>query len=203
MKKYVNRGYLNGPWLPIYGFGALLILFVTLPFKAQPWLVFVSGMVVASIFELSVGLIMEALFHVRYWDYTKMPLNIRGYICLPVSFLWGLLALLLVYVVNQPIYHLTTKIPMLAIYLLDILLAITFIDDVVFSTVQAFHLKRILKQTVLQFEDLDNYKVNEKVIRRMRKVLHRNPSLLAKRYELHVYEIQAVLDELQEKLEGK
>lgn len=203
MKKYVNRGYLNGPWLPIYGFGALLILFVTLPFKANKWMVFFSGMVVASIFELLVGVAMETMFHVRYWDYTKVPFNIRGYICLPVSFCWGVLALVLVYIVDKPIYHLTTMLPTMAIYIIDVLLSLAFIDDVVFSTVQAFHLKKVLKHTVLQFEDLDEFKVNEKVISRMRKVLHRNPSLLSKRYELHVHEINEVLDELQNQLKNK
>lgn len=83
--KFVNRGFLHGPLIPIYGFGAMAILFATLPVKDNLWLVFICGMLGASALELVTGCTMKAVFHVRYWDYTNIPTNIKGYISLPTS----------------------------------------------------------------------------------------------------------------------
>lgn len=88
-KKFINRGFLNGPWLPIYGFGALIIITVTFRLQENHILVFLLGMITASIFEFLVGYMMEKMFHARYWDYSHLPFNINGYISLPVSILWG------------------------------------------------------------------------------------------------------------------
>ena len=81
-RQWVNRGFLHGPLLPIYGSGAIIILFVTLPVADNLWLVYVLGMLAATLLEYVVGAVMEQLFKVRYWDYTKQPCNLHGYICL-------------------------------------------------------------------------------------------------------------------------
>ena len=68
-RRWVNRGFLHGPLLPIYGSGAILILFVTLPAANHLWLVYVLGLVAATALEYVTGAVMERLFGVRYWDY--------------------------------------------------------------------------------------------------------------------------------------
>ena len=88
-RQWVNRGFLHGPLLPIYGSGAIIILFVTLPVADNLWLVYVLGMLAATLLEYVVGAVMEQLFKVRYWDYTKQPCNLHGYICLTSSIAWG------------------------------------------------------------------------------------------------------------------
>ncbi len=70
-KRWVNRGFLHLPLLPLYGTGAVLILFVTLPFRGNWILTYFSGMVAATLLELVVGLGMEAIFKVKYWDYSN------------------------------------------------------------------------------------------------------------------------------------
>ena len=88
-RRWVNRGFLHGPLLPIYGSGALVILISTIWVKDNLWLVFLFGMIAATVLEYVTGAVMEKLFKVRYWDYSKQKLNLKGYICLTSSLAWG------------------------------------------------------------------------------------------------------------------
>lgn len=93
--KVVNRGFLNGPVCPVYGFGMLAICKVVdlLPMESMGEVQFVSlflaGMVLASLVELIAGWSLFHLFHARWWDYSDRPFNIGGYVCLQMSLLWG------------------------------------------------------------------------------------------------------------------
>ena len=78
-RSWVNRGFLHGPWLPIYGTGAILILFTTLPCQEDLPLTFLVGMVTATLLEGATGMAMEQIFHMRWWDYSDKPLNWKGY----------------------------------------------------------------------------------------------------------------------------
>ncbi len=95
-RKLVNRGFLHMPLLPIYGFGAVIMLHSSLPFQNSIILTFISGMISATLLELITGLLMEKLLKVRYWDYSRQKLNFKGIICLSSSLFWGLLTVLLV-----------------------------------------------------------------------------------------------------------
>ena len=89
-KQWVNRGFLHGPFLPIYGSGAVMMLFVSEPFKDNLILTYFAGVVGATLLELVTGAAMEALLKVRYWDYSNQKFNYKGYICLSSSVAWGL-----------------------------------------------------------------------------------------------------------------
>lgn len=102
-KKPVNRGFMKGPWLPIYGSGAVVILLVTLPFQQYPIAVYFAGAVAATILEYVTGVLMVKLFKVRYWDYSNQKIQFQGHICLSSSIAWGFLSLLMVYVVHKPV----------------------------------------------------------------------------------------------------
>lgn len=94
-KKFVNRGFVRGPVIPIYGFGAVLMLFIAMPFRESYLLTFVVGVIGGTALEYVTGWAMERLFKVRYWDYTKNKYNINGYICLVASMVWGVMSVLL------------------------------------------------------------------------------------------------------------
>ena len=81
-RHWVNRGFLHGPLLPIYGFGAITVLIATMPVRDNVVLVYVMGMIGATILEYFTGALMESLFHVRYWDYSSHRFNLNGHICL-------------------------------------------------------------------------------------------------------------------------
>lgn len=102
-KKLVNRGFMKGPWLPIYGSGAVIILLVTLPFKQYPVAVYFAGAAAATMLEYITGVCMVKIFKVRYWDYSDQKIQFQGHICLSSSIAWGFLSLLMVYVVHKPV----------------------------------------------------------------------------------------------------
>lgn len=99
----VNRGFLKGPWLPLYGSGAILVLWLTLPFQETPALVYLVGALGATVLEFFTGEAMIRLFKVRYWDYSNQKIQYKGHICLSSSIAWGFLSLLMVYVVHKPV----------------------------------------------------------------------------------------------------
>lgn len=98
-----NRGFLRGPWLPLYGSGAILVLWLTLPFQEMPALVYVVGAIGATVLEYVTGEAMVRLFKVRYWDYSSQKFQYRGHICLSSTIAWGFLSLLMVYAVHKPV----------------------------------------------------------------------------------------------------
>ncbi|MEG0284222.1 MAG: putative ABC transporter permease [Erysipelotrichales bacterium] len=101
-KRFVHRGFLNGPICPIYGVGMVLIIFFLSPFINNIIVLFFLGMIFSSILEYIVGYVLEKLFYTRWWDYTKEKFNLNGYICLKTSLAWGILCIIMMRVV-QPV----------------------------------------------------------------------------------------------------
>ncbi len=87
----VNRGFLNGPVCPVYGFGMTAVLYFYYLIGSDSFiLLFLEGIVFTTVIELIAGFILDKCFHARWWDYSDMPLNLNGYICPAFSFIWGL-----------------------------------------------------------------------------------------------------------------
>lgn len=160
-KELVNRGFLYGPWLPIYGFGALIILFSTASFKESTVMVFLIGMLSASCLEYCTGWLMEAIFHVRYWDYSNEPYNLHGHICLFVSFAWGIASVLLVKLVHPPIEKMITGLSLTTLKITTVILMIFFVFDVIESVINALNLKKLLHSIT---EQKDTFHTAEKTI---------------------------------------
>lgn len=99
-KKIVNRGFLAGPYCPIYGFGALIILFLLHPFMENPPLLFVFAVIATTLLEYVTSWAMEALFGIRWWDYSNEKLNLNGRICLKNSLIFGVLSVIIAYLVH-------------------------------------------------------------------------------------------------------
>ena len=109
--RFVNRGFLNGPVCPIYGFGVLIVLTCLEPLRENLLLLFLGSVVLTSLLEWVTGLLLEKLFHQRWWDYSDQPLNLGGYICLRFSILWGLACLFVVKIVHPSVLLLVRLIP--------------------------------------------------------------------------------------------
>ena len=143
-KEWVNRGFLHGPVIPIYGFGAILILWLTLPFRDNLLLIYVLGVIGATILEYITGAAMNGLFHMRYWDYTHHPFNLHGHISLFISLGWGFFSLLLVKILHLPIQEILFRIPHYVAEPFSTLLTILFVIDTTKSVQSALDMKELM-----------------------------------------------------------
>ncbi|MGN0436614.1 MAG: hypothetical protein ACI4D8_08300 [Wujia sp.] len=153
-KKWINRGFLNGPFLPIYGSGAIIILFASLPVRHNAVLVFIFGMLAATVLEYLTGWVMETIFKVRYWDYTVQPFNLNGYICLGTSIAWGVCAEILIFFLHKPIEKFVLGIDKNVLRVIVIIFAVYFVVDVVLSAQEAFNLRKLIKESIANNEEL-------------------------------------------------
>ena len=144
--KFINRGFLHGPWVPIYGSAAIIILISTLRVNNNIILIFIFGSIAATALEFVTGNVMEKLFHAKYWDYSDYPLNYKGYISLISSLFWGLLSIFLVSFLHTKISNISSYINIFYIDLLVNILNIVFIIDIVKSTDEAIGLKKLIEE---------------------------------------------------------
>ncbi|MGE4549012.1 MAG: hypothetical protein AB7C89_05590 [Intestinibacillus sp.] len=144
-RRFINRGFLHGPVVPLYGTGAVLLLLVALPLQNQPpALLFLAGMAAATVLEYVVGAVMEAVFKVKYWDYTGHRMQVRGRICLQSSLTWGALTLILTGLIHPPVERLVLRLPGTAALVAAAAITVLFVSDALLSVRTALDLARIL-----------------------------------------------------------
>ena len=152
--KIENRGFLNGPVCPIYGCGMLGVLVALTPVKSNVCLLFLGGMIICSAVELFGGWILDKIFHMRWWDYSKNKFNIGGYICLAFSIMWGIAVVFAVRFVHTPIMAIVKKIPKTAQLIIITVFVVIFIIDMVVTLKNLIGIKKSLGQLDKIAEDL-------------------------------------------------
>lgn len=170
-KCFVNRGFLIGPYCPIYGNCAIAMILL-LHNVTNPILLFILSIIICSAGEYVTSYVMEKLFHARWWDYTKNKFNLNGRICLTNSLAFGVLGFLLIKFVNPFVVGLITKLSPKMMNILFYTILILFLIDNVISFKVIFKIKNMS----IKYVHLDNTKeITEKV----KKIL--NDNVLAKR----------------------
>lgn len=144
-KKFVNRGFLRGPFLPLYGFGAIVILFVTLPAKANPALVYLFGMFGCTILEYFTGWLMESILKMKYWDYSCYKFNFQGRVCLRCSLFWGFLSLFLTYGLHRLVETLILSMTKKFTLILVIIMSCYILSDTIYAFRTAFDVNKLLE----------------------------------------------------------
>lgn len=134
-KRFINRGFLLGPYCPIYGVGCILMILLLKKYVNDPLVLFLVAMIICAILEYVTSFLMEKIFKTRWWDYNNMRFNINGRICLETMIPFGLLGCLLMYVLNPFFSKILLKLSPVTLNVVAIILAIIFITDVVISTV--------------------------------------------------------------------
>lgn len=143
-RKLTNRGFMTGPFLPIYGFGVLSILLATYPVRYQTVLIFFVGTLAATILEYITGVAMEAIFKVRYWDYSNQRFNVNGHICLSSSIGWGVSSIVIVKGIHVPIAQMVAGIPNQIQEIITIVLSVTMTADFAMSVRDALDIREML-----------------------------------------------------------
>ncbi len=142
--RWINRGFMRGPFLPLYGSGAIMMLVVSSPFQHNLVLTYVAGCIGATVLEYITGVAMEALFKVRYWDYSDVPFNFQGHICLGTTLSWGFLTILMTRVIHRPIEGILYMIPAGVLSILVFVLTVCIAADFALSFRAALDIRDIL-----------------------------------------------------------
>lgn len=172
-KRFVNRGFLTGPLCPVYGFGALLVLFLLEPLFDYPIAVFFLGILLTSVLEYITAVILESLFHMKWWDYSTKRFNIHGRVCLLNSILFGFLSIALVYVIHPPIIHIIEGLSMQTVLVLGSSLTTLLIVDLTLS----------IRSTLLLHGKLPEIsKILSGIVEKNRVLMEKNRALLESKF---------------------
>lgn len=192
LKKFVNRGFLIGPYCPIYGYGALLITFLLSKYTDDPIVLFIMAIVVCGTLEYLTSYFMEKIFKARWWDYSNRKFNLNGRVCFGTIIPFGILGLFIMYISNP---FLLSKIKLLPEIWLNILfwalLSIYIIDNIVSEVV----VKYIKKAEIDIGTELDN---TEEITEKVKEILL-NKSILHRRLVKAYPKLQAVQVKIKEK----
>ena len=140
-KRLDNRGFLIGPYCPIYGIGALYMYFFLDRFSDNPVSVFVMALIGTSILEYFTSYIMEKIFKARWWDYSDRFCNIRGRICLRNALIFGIVGILFTYFLKPTYLNLINKIPSNVLIIIGVFLIIVFMIDYIASFTATYKIR--------------------------------------------------------------
>lgn len=143
-RKFVNRGFMRGPFLPIYGSGAIMMLVVSMPFQDNLVLTYLAGCVGATALEFVTGVAMESLFKVRYWDYSNQKFNYKGHICLSSTVAWGFLTIFMTEVLHKGVEKLIFAVPYVILTCVTAVVTVYIIMDFTLSFKAALDLRDML-----------------------------------------------------------
>lgn len=155
-KKFVNSGFLAGPFCPIYGYGALIMYFSLREVTNNIIVLFLFGMFVLSLFEYVVGWFLEVAFKTKYWDYSKAKFNIKGRVCLLNSFYWGILGIVFMNFIHPFVEGCVGKIPELYIAIFTAMCMAYILIDTIITTVKLVKINVKLKNWEKITEDIKN-----------------------------------------------
>ena len=167
-----NRGFLIGPICPIYGCGAVAVVLFLSKYTTHPLALFILSIAICSVLEYFTSYIMEKLFKARWWDYSNNKYNINGRICLETMVPFGLIACLLVYVINPFFTNILNSIPTNITQIIAIIIGILFLIDIIMSFNIVNNFKKTIKKVSIEdkTEDINKYIRN---LISQKSVLHR------------------------------
>ena len=181
-KKYINSGFLFGPLCPIYGIGALIMIFCLGWFKDKYILLFLVSIIVLSTWEYIVGVCLEKIFKAKYWDYSDKKFNIKGRVCLLNSIYWGILAVLFIQFIHPFINEQLNIIPNNILIYLNILIYMYFIADSIVTIIK-----------------LNNINIRFNKLRELSEAIKQKAEELE--LNLENFELKNIIDELKERRE--
>lgn len=145
-RKFVNRGFLNGPICPIYGVGVSVVLYFLTPLSENLLLLYLASTILVTVLEGLTGYIMDRIFHHKWWDYTNRPFNIGGYVCLLFSLVWGVACVFIVKLLHPGIHKALSWIPVPAGIVLIVILGVALFVDLYVTASAILKLNRRLER---------------------------------------------------------
>lgn len=158
-KKLVNRGFLIGPYCPIYGVGSLIITLMLTNDINDLFGVFVKAMVICAILEYVTSYALEKIFKRRWWDYSRKTFHINGRICLETLVPFGLGGVILIKFSNPIVFGMINSVASLPLMIIGIILFVIFMTDVIVS----FNIINSLKKNVMAIKKDSTEEISKKV----------------------------------------
>ena len=169
-KKFINRGFLIGPYIPIYGYSALIMALYLTQYKDNPLTVFLLAIFICTFIEYMISFNMEKLFNARWWDYSNSKFNINGRVCLKNGLGFGFLSLLLIYLINPWLVNLLGKLNPKLLIIISVICLVIFVADFVTSLIVTFDIKNKIKKfdsdSTTEIRELINEKIKKKLLKR-------------------------------------
>lgn len=153
-RKFVNRGFLLGPYCPIYGFGGVSML-ILYPYRNDPLVCFILALVICSVIEYITGYLMEKIYKVRFWDYSKEPFNLNGRICLRNAIAFGFLGMLSTSYIYPLMFNLLEKMNHTSLMVLCILIFIITTSDIIVSCNVMNKIKKKITNNISEWKNKD------------------------------------------------
>lgn len=169
-KKFINRGFLIGPYVPIYGYSALIMAIYLTQYKDNPLTVFLLAIFICTFIEYMISFNMEKLFNARWWDYSNSKFNINGRVCLKNGLGFGFLSLLLIYLINPWLVNLLEKLNPKLLIIISVICLVIFVFDFITSLIVTFDIKNKIKKfdsdSTTEIRELINEKIKKKLLKR-------------------------------------
>ena len=156
-KKITNRGFLCGPILPIYGLGAISMVYTLTKYKDDILVVFVLAAVICSILEYITSFILEKVFHNMWWDYYDYKFNLNGRVCLLNTVLFGIGGVLIICFANPYIDKFIKMFSYKTQFIIFVIMMILFVIDTIYSIIVAYN----LRNRIIIVEELKNKKISK------------------------------------------
>ena len=166
IKKLMNRGFLIGPYCPIYGAGCLIFILTLPKYLNDPVVLFILATTICSVMEYVTSWLMEKIFKARWWDYSHKKFNLNGRICLNNMFSFGAGALFVMYVSHPLLFPILEKIPSNILNIIAIILFIIFATDIIISFKVISNFKNVAKSIKKDSTEEITKKVKENLISR-------------------------------------
>ena len=196
-KKIINTGFLKGPFCPIYGVGAIIMLLFLKKFADNLAVLFIVSVVVLTIWEYLVGVLLEKLFHTKYWDYSKNKFNFQGRICLMNSIFWGILGVVFVKYIHPAIESLGNQIDIKILTFIYAILGIIILVDMIVSIVKIKNIKTTLEK-IEKLNDEIKQKLKELAEQSITKKANKEESQINNKIEI-LENIQVLIEQLKYK----
>ena len=161
--KFINRGFLIGPYCPIYGVGGLLITIFLSGYKDDIIVFTVMTLITFTLLEYLTGYFMEKIFHARWWDYSDKKFNLNGRVCVDTMIPFALLGIAVVYIINPIVMRWILLIPFGIRRVIAIILAVIFVSDLALSIKVMSNLKHV------KYAKRDN---TEEITKKVKKALN-------------------------------
>ena len=143
--KFVNRGFLNGPYCPIYGLGVITVVIALYPIRGNLLILFAGSVALTTALEFVTGYMLERIFNQKWWDYSDEHFNVKGYVCLRFSLLWGLACVLVVSVIHPGVVRFVDAIPRTVGIVILCVLLLSIASDIVITMLAILHIKRSIR----------------------------------------------------------